>query len=284
MMDYVTLNNGVKMPKLGFGVFQIPDLVESEKIVTEALKAGYRLIDTAPGYLNEEAVGKSIAKSGIPREEIFVTTKLWLQDAGYEATKKAFQRQLDKLGLDYLDLYLIHVPFNDYYGSWRAMEELYKEGKIRAIGVSNFSEDRLVDLIVNNEIKPAINQIEIHPLRQQRRALEVMEEYGVQPEAWAPFAEGNGNIFQNEILKEIAEKYGKSPAQVILRWQLQRDTVVIPKSANVDRMKQNIDVFDFELSQEDMDEIKLLETGFKIIDHLTADIAKSFNEVRYPEK
>ncbi|MBV7392225.1 aldo/keto reductase [Enterococcus alishanensis] len=283
-MDYVTLNNGVKMPKLGFGVFQIPDLVESEKIVTEALKAGYRLIDTAPGYLNEEAVGKSIAKSGIPREEIFVTTKLWLQDAGYEATKKAFQRQLDKLGLDYLDLYLIHVPFNDYYGSWRAMEELYKEGKIRAIGVSNFSEDRLVDLIVNNEIKPAINQIEIHPLRQQRRALEVMEEYGVQPEAWAPFAEGNGNIFQNEILKEIAEKYGKSPAQVILRWQLQRDTVVIPKSANVDRMKQNIDVFDFELSQEDMDEIKLLETGFKIIDHLTADIAKSFNEVRYPEK
>lgn len=283
-MDYVTLNNGLKMPKLGFGVFQIPDLVESEKIVTEALKAGYRLIDTAPGYLNEEAVGKAIAKSGIPREEIFVTTKLWLQDAGYEATKKAFQRQLDKLGLDYLDLYLIHVPFNDYYGSWRAMEELYKEGKIRAIGVSNFSEDRLVDLIVNNEIKPAINQIEIHPLRQQRRALEVMEEYGVQPEAWAPFAEGNGNIFQIEILKEIAEKYGKSPAQVILRWQLQRDTVVIPKSANVDRMKQNIDVFDFELSQEDMDEIKLLETGFKIIDHLTADIAKSFNEVRYPEK
>lgn len=283
-MDYVTLNNGVKMPKLGFGVFQIPDLVESEKIVTEALKAGYRLIDTALGYLNEEAVGKAIAKSGIPREEIFVTTKLWLQDAGYEATKKAFQRQLDKLGLDYLDLYLIHVPFNDYYGSWRAMEELYKEGKIRAIGVSNFSEDRLVDLIVNNEIKPAINQIEIHPLRQQRRALEVMEEYGVQPEAWAPFAEGNGNIFQNEILKEIAEKYGKSPAQVILCWQLQRDTVVIPKSANVDRMKQNIDVFDFELSQEDMDEIKLLETGFKIIDHLTADIAKSFNEVRYPEK
>lgn len=283
-MDYVTLNNGVKMPKLGFGVFQIPDLVESEKIVTEALKAGYRLIDTAPGYLNEEAVGKAIAKSRIPREEIFVTTKLWLQDAGYEATKKAFQRQLDKLGLDYLDLYLIHVPFNDYYGSWRAMEELYKEGKIRVIGVSNFSEDRLVDLIVNNEIKPAINQIEIHPLRQQRRALEVMEEYGVQPEAWAPFAEGNGNIFQNEILKEIAEKYGKSPAQVILRWQLQRDTVVIPKSANVDRMKQNIDVFDFELSQEDMDEIKLLETGFKIIDHLTADIAKSFNEVRYPEK
>lgn len=283
-MDYVTLNNGVKMPQLGFGVFQIPDLAESEKIVSEALTAGYRLIDTAATYLNEAAVGRAIAKSHVPREEIFVTTKLWLQDAGYEATKKAFQTSLDKLGLDYLDLYLIHVPFNDYYGSWRAMEELYQAGKIRAIGVSNFSEDRLVDLIVNNDIQPAVNQIEIHPLRQQRRALEVMKEYGVQPEAWAPFAEGNGNIFKNEILQRIAEKYGKSPAQVMLRWQLQRGTVVIPKSANVDRMKQNIEVFDFELSQEDLDEMKLLETGFKIVDHLTAETAQSFNEVRYPEK
>ncbi|MHC5373137.1 aldo/keto reductase [Enterococcus sp. LJL120] len=279
-MDYVTLNNGIKMPQLGFGVFQIPDLKESEAIVSAALTAGYRLIDTAATYLNEEAVGKAIAKSAIPREEIFVTTKLWLQDAGYEATKKAFQTSLDKLGLDYVDLYLIHVPFNDYYGSWRAMEELYKAGKIRAIGVSNFSEDRLVDLIMNSEIKPAVNQIEIHPLRQQRRALEVMKEYDVQAEAWAPFAEGNGNIFQNDTLIKIAEKYDKSPAQVMLRWQLQRGTVVIPKSANVQRMQQNIDVFDFELSSADMEAIQLLETGFKIVDHLTADIAQSFNEVR----
>ncbi|WP_265459479.1 aldo/keto reductase [Enterococcus sp. HY326] len=279
-MDYVTLNNGVKMPQLGFGVFQIPDLKESEAIVSSALTAGYRLIDTAATYLNEEAVGKAIDKSAIPREEIFVTTKLWLQDAGYEATKKAFQTSLDKLGLDYVDLYLIHVPFNDYYGSWRAMEELYQAGKIRAIGVSNFSEDRLVDLIMNSEIKPAVNQIEIHPLRQQRRALEVMKEYDVQAEAWAPFAEGNGNIFQNDTLIKIAEKYDKSPAQVMLRWQLQRGTVVIPKSANVQRMQQNIDVFDFELSPTDMEAIQLLETGFKIVDHLTADIAKSFNEVR----
>lgn len=283
-MEYVTLNNGVKMPQLGFGVFQIPDLVESEEIVSQALKAGYRLIDTAATYLNEEAVGKAIAKSGVPREEIFVTTKLWLQDAGYEATIAAFQTSLNKLGLDYLDLYLIHVPFNDYYGSWRAMEELYQAGKIRAIGVSNFGEDRLVDLIVNNKIKPAVNQIEIHPLRQQQRAIEVMEKYDVQPEAWAPFAEGNGDIFQNETLKSIAEKHGKSPAQVMLRWQLQRGTVVIPKSSSIDRLKQNIAVFDFELSPTDMKEIKLLETGFKIVDHLTAETAQAFNEVRYPEK
>lgn len=280
-MDYVTLNNGIKMPQLGFGVFQIPDLIESEKIVSEALTAGYRLIDTAATYLNEEAVGRAIAKSAVPREEIFVTTKLWRSDAGYEKTKKAFQLSLDKLGLEYLDLYLIHVPFNDYYGSWRAMEELYKAGKIRAIGVSNFSEDRLVDLMMNNEIKPAVNQIEIHPLRQQQRALEVMAEYGVQAEAWAPFAEGNGDIFQNDTLKAIAAKHEKSPAQVMLRWQLQRGTVVIPKSANVERMQQNIAVFDFELSPAEMEDIKLLETGFKIVNHLTADIAKSFNEVVY---
>lgn len=279
-MDYVTLNNGVKMPQLGFGVFQIPDLKESEAIVSEALTVGYRLIDTAATYLNESAVGKAIAKSDVPREEIFVTTKLWQQDAGYEATKKAFQTSMNKLGLNYLDLYLIHVPFNDYYGSWRAMEELYKEGKIRAIGVSNFSEDRLVDLLMNSEIKPAVNQIEIHPLRQQRRALEVMEKHDVQAEAWAPFAEGNGNIFQNKTLLTIGKKYDKTPAQVMLRWQLQLGTVVIPKSANEERMRQNIDVFDFELSQGDMEEIKLLETGFKIVDHLTAETAETFNEVR----
>ncbi|WP_265455273.1 aldo/keto reductase [Enterococcus sp. HY326] len=279
-MKYVTLNNGVKMPQLGFGVYQIPDLAESEKIVSEALKAGYRLIDTASTYLNEEAVGRAIRKSKIPRAEIFVTTKVWIEDIGYEATKKAFQTSLDKLGLDYIDLFLIHVPFGDYYGSWRAMEELYKAGKIRAIGVSNFSEDRLVDLILNNEIKPAINQIEIHPFRQQRRALEVNKEYGVQVEGWAPFAEGNCNIFHNEILMPIAEKHQKTVAQVILRWQIQQEIVVIPKSADVQRMQENFDVFDFELSEEDMTQISYLETGFKIINHLTVDIAKSFNEMK----
>lgn len=279
-MKYVTLNNGYKMPQLGLGVFQIPDLQECQKIVSEGLKLGYRLIDTAATYLNEEAVGQAIAESGIARQELFVTTKLWLQDAGYMATKQAFEQSLKKLGLDYLDLYLIHQPFGDYYGAWRAMEELYKEGKIRAIGVSNFTEDRLVDLIMNHEIKPAINQIEIHPLRQQRRALEVMKEYDVQAEAWAPFAEGSGNLFENERLQTIAAKHQRTPAQVMLRWQLQRGTVVIPKSSKIDRLKENIAVFDFQLSQADMEEIQLLETGFKIVDHLSAETARSFNKVR----
>lgn len=279
-METIKLNNGIEIPKLGFGVFQIPDLDECEKVVSEALKTGYRLIDTAATYLNEEAVGRAIKKSGIPREEIIVTTKLWLQDANYEGAKQALQSSLDKLGLDYLDLYLIHQPFSDYYGAWKAMEELYKEGKIRAIGVSNFSEERLVDLAVNHEIPPAINQIEIHPFRPQTHALKVMKDYNVQPEAWAPFAEGNHDIFNNEVLTAIAKKYNKTTAQVMLRWQLQRDVVVIPKSSNPSRIKENFNVFDFTLSQDDMDNISKLESDFKIVDHSNPDIVKWINEVR----
>lgn len=277
-MQNVKLKNGVEMPIEGFGVFQIPDLTECEKAVSEALEVGYRLIDTAAAYFNEEAVGKAIAKSGIKREDLFITTKLWIQDAGYERAKQAFQVSLDKLGLDYLDLYLIHQPFNDYYGSWRAMEELYEQGKIRAIGVCNFYPDRLADLCLNAKIKPMVNQIEIHPFFQQQKAIEVMKEFEVQPEAWGPFAEGKFGIFQNEILTEIGKKYGKTSAQVILRWNVQRGVVVIPKSVRKERMAQNFDIWDFELSQEDMEQISALDRGkSNIIDHFTAETAKFLN-------
>jgi 2,5-diketo-D-gluconate reductase A len=259
-MQTVTLNNGVKMPILGFGVYQITDLDVCEQCVYDALMTGYRLIDTAAAYQNEEAVGRAIKRSGVPREEIFVTTKLWIQDAGYESTKKAFAKSLERLQLDYLDLYLIHQPFGDVYGSWRAMEELYREGKIRAIGVSNFQMDRLVDLIIHNEVVPAVNQIETHPFCQQIESAKLMKEYNVQIESWAPFAEGRNNIFQNEVLVSIAQKYNKSVAQVILRWLTQRGIVAIPKSVHKERIIENFNIFDFELSQEDMEMIATLDT------------------------
>ena len=277
-MQYVKLNNGIEMPLLGFGVFQIPDNTECERVVTDALAAGYRLIDTASAYFNEEGVGKAIAKSGIKREELFVTTKLWIQDAGYENAKKAFQVSLNKLGLGYLDLYLIHQPFNDYYGSWRAMEELYEEGKIRAIGVCNFYPDRLADLCLNSKIKPMINQIECHPFFQQTEAIDTMKEFGVLPEAWGPFAEGSKGIFSNPVLSEIASKYNKTTAQVILRWNTQRGVVVIPKTVRKERMIENFQIWDFELSNDDMQKICSMDTGkSEIINHYTANTAKFLN-------
>ncbi|WP_458126696.1 aldo/keto reductase [Paenibacillus sp. Z3-2] len=259
-MQTVTLNNGVKMPIIGFGVYQVPDADECENTVYEALKAGYRLIDTAAGYLNEEAVGRAIKRSGIPREELFNTTKLWIQDAGYESAKLAFAKSLSKLQLDYLDMYLIHMPFGDYYGAWRAMEELYREGKIKAIGVSNFLPDRLMDLIVHNEIVPVINQIETHPFQQQVDSVAFMKEQGIQHQSWSPFAEGRNNLFSNEVLASIAEKHNKTVAQVVLRWLVQRDVVVIPKSVRRERLIENFDIFDFVLSPEEIATISTLDT------------------------
>ena len=280
-MQMVCLNNGVQMPLEGFGVFQVPDAAECERAVSDALEVGYRLIDTAAAYMNEEAVGKAIRSSGIPRKDLFITTKLWVQDTGYASAKKAFETSLNKLGLEYPDLYLIHQPFHDYYGAWRAMEELYKEGRIRAIGVSNFYPDRLVDLCVNTEIIPAVNQVECHPFFQQRNALKVMKEYGVQPEAWGPFAEGKNNFFQNPTLSEIAAKYGKSVAQVALRWNVQRGVVVIPKSVHKERIQENFNIWDFELSEKDMETISGMDIGrSEIINHLTADTVKWLNDLK----
>ena len=259
-MQKVILNNGVEMPILGFGVFQIPDANECEQAVYDALMAGYRLIDTAAVYQNEEAVGRAIKRSGVPREELFITTKVWVQDVGYEKTKLAFQKSLGRLQLDYLDLYLIHQPYGDVNGSWRAMEELYREGKIRAIGVSNFHSDRLVDLICHNEVVPAVNQVETNPFCQQIESANIMKENNVQIESWAPFAEGKNNLFQNEVLASIAEKHNKSIAQVVLRWLTQRGIVVIPNSVRKERIIENCNIFDFELSQEDMDVIATLDT------------------------
>ncbi|MGX7197600.1 aldo/keto reductase [Enterococcus olivae] len=281
-MHTVKLNNGIEMPIEGYGVFQVsPE--ETERCVTEALEVGYRSIDTAAAYGNEEAVGKAIKLSGIPREELFVTTKLWVSDQGYENTKLAFETSLKKLGLDYLDLYLIHQPFGDYYGSWRAMEDLYKEGKIKAIGVSNFEADRLVDLILNNDVVPAVNQIEVHPFLQQNEAKAVMEEYGVHIEAWGPLSEGANNIFENELLKEIAEKHQKSVAQVILRWHLDRGVIIIPKSVRKERMQENLAVFDFSLGQEDIEKIATLDLGKStIIDHHNVEVVKQLNSLNTP--
>ena len=259
-MQKVILNNGVEMPILGFGVFQMTDPKECEQAVYDALMAGYRLIDTAASYQNEKEVGQAIKRSGVPREELFITTKLWVQDTGYENTKKAFAKSLERLQLDYIDLYLIHQPFGDVYGSWRAMEELYHEGKIKAIGVSNFYADRLVDLITHNEVIPAVNQVETHPFCQQVESAKLMKENNVQIESWAPFAEGKNDIFQNEVLVSIAEKHNKSVAQVILRWLTQRGVVVIPKSVRKERIIENFNIFDFELSQEDMEKIVTLDT------------------------
>lgn len=260
-MQYVTLNTGRKMPILGFGVFQIPDAKECERSVIDAIEAGYRLIDTAASYLNEEAVGKGIKNSGLARDELFVTTKLWVQDTGYERTKQAIEKSLRRLQLDYLDLYLIHQPFGDVHGSWRAMEEAHREGKLRAIGVSNFHPDRLMDIIAFNEVRPAVNQIEVNPFHQQADSVSFMRENGVQAEAWAPFAEGRNNLFQNEVLTAIGAKYGKSVGQVILRWLIQRDIVALAKSVRRERMAENLDVFDFELDTNDTASIATLETG-----------------------
>lgn len=277
-MDYVTLNNDVKMPMEGFGVFQVPEAEVCEQAVSEALATGYRLIDTAAAYFNEEAVGKAIKESGIPREELFITTKLWIQDAGYENAKKAFQTSLNKLGLDYLDLYLIHQPFGDYYGSWRAMEELYEQGKIRAIGVCNFYPDRLADLCANAKVIPAVNQVELHPFFAQTGALQTMKELGVQPQAWGPMAEGRHGIFTHEVLLSIGEKYDKTAAQVALRWNTQRGVVIIPKSVHRERMEENLNIWDFTLSDEDMVAIGALDLGHsEIIDHSAAETAKWLN-------
>ncbi|ATY83587.1 2,5-diketo-D-gluconic acid reductase [Kyrpidia spormannii] len=281
-MQKVILNNGVEMPILGFGVYQVPDAQECEQCVYEALTTGYRLIDTAATYQNEEAVGKAIQRSGVPREEIFVTTKLWVQDTGYDRTKKAFEKSLKRLGLDYLDLYLIHQPFGDVYGSWRAMEELYREGKIRAIGVSNFQMDRLVDLIIHNEVVPAVNQIETHPFCQQIESAEFMKQHGVQIESWGPFAEGRNNLFQNAVLVSIAEKYNKSVAQVVLRWLIQRNIVVIPKSVHKKRIIENFNVFDFELSQADMQTIATLDTKQSLfLSHTDPETVKSLSNLKF---
>lgn len=258
-MEKVLLNNGVDMPILGFGVFQIQDASECEQAVYDAIMAGYRLIDTAASYLNEEAVGRAIKRSGVPREELFITTKLWVQDTGYENTKKAFAKSLERLQLNYLDLYLIHQPFGDVHGSWRAMEELYREGKIKAIGVSNFHPDRLIDLIIHNEVVPAVNQVETHVFNQQMESHNFMKENHVQMESWGPFAEGKNNFFQNEILVSIAEKYNKSVAQVALRWLTQRGVVAIPKSVRKERIVENFNIFDFELTENDMEKMTTLD-------------------------
>lgn len=259
-MQNVLLNNGVEMPLLGFGVFQVTNAEECDRCVYEAISTGYRLIDTAASYGNEVEVGKAIKRSGLARKELFITTKLWIQDAGYESTKKAFEKSLKRLQLDYLDLYLIHQPYGDIYGSWRAMEELYLEGKIRAIGVANFQPDRIMDLIIHNKVVPAVNQIETHPFCQQIETQKFLKENNVQIQSWGPFAEGKNNMFQNELLLSVAGKYKKSVAQVILRWLTQRGVVAIPKSARKERIMENFNVFDFELSSEDMDAIALLDT------------------------
>lgn len=254
------LNNGVEMPVLGFGVFQVTDLAECERSVVDAIETGYRLIDTAASYRNEEAVGKAINRSGVAREDLFITTKVWIQSNGYEGTKKSFEQSLRKLQTDYVDLYLMHQPMGDVYGTWRAMQELYKQGKVRAIGVSNFHPDRLIDLMVHNEIVPAVNQIETHPFHQQIETQVFLQENNVQIESWGPFAEGKNNIFQNELLASIGSKYNKTIAQVILRWLTQRGVVAIPKSVRKERMEENFNIFDFELSSDDMEAIKTLDT------------------------
>ena len=259
-MQKVLLNNGVEMPLLGFGVFQVTKAGECEQSVYEAIRTGYRLIDTAASYGNEEEVGKGIKKSSVAREELFITTKLWIQDTGYESTKKAFEKSLKRLQLDYLDLYLIHQPYGDIYGSWRAMEELYREGRMRAIGVSNFQPDRIMDLIIHNKVVPAVNQIETHPFCQQIETQKFLHENNVHIESWGPFAEGKNNIFHNELLLSIAGKYKKSVAQVILRWLTQRKIVAIPKSVRKERIAENFNIFDFELSAEDMDSLVALDT------------------------
>lgn len=279
-MKTVKLNNGIEMPILGFGVFQIkPE--DTEKAVADALETGYRSIDTAAAYMNESEVGSAIKKSCIPREELFVTTKLWIQDAGYEKTKKAFSSSLNKLQMDYVDLYLIHQPYGDVHGSWRAMEEIYKQGRAKAIGVSNFQPDRLMDIIIFNEVVPAINQVETHVFHQQLKNQQFMQENNVQIMSWGPFAEGKNNMFNNDVLTSIAGKYNKSVAQVVLRWLIQRNVIVIPKSIKKERMAENLDVFNFELSQEDMDKIKTLDCAQSLFfDHRDPTMVKQLGSMK----
>lgn len=283
-MQYRTLSNGVELPMVGYGTFQIRDAVQCEQCVLQAVETGYRLFDTAASYENEAAVGAALRSSGVPREELFLITKLWVQDAGYDGTLKAFDRSLKKLGLGHIDLYLIHQPFGDYYGAWRAMERLYREGAVRAIGVSNFTPERLVDLCMNQEVKPMVNQIEIHPFFQQENALALMREYGVHPEAWGPFAEGSHGIFTHPVLTAIGQKYGKSAAQVALRWNVQRGVTVIPKSVHKERMEQNINIWDFTLSGEDMAEIAKLDIGrSEIVDHSDPKFVQMLHQVKVHE-
>lgn len=280
-MDYIKLNNGVEMPILGFGVFQIPNAAECEKAVLEAIDCGYRLIDTAASYMNEAAVGNVIKKSGVPREELFITTKVWVQDVGYEKTKAAFQKSLDLLQLDYLDLYLLHQPYGDIFGSWRAMQELYTEGKIRAIGVANFHTDRVMDLTINSGFTPAINQIETHPFHQQITTQSFLEDNNVQMQSWGPFAEGKNKIFNNDLLISIGNKHDKSAAQIILRWLIQRNIVAIPKSVRKERMLENFNIFDFELSGDDMQMIQTLDTKESLFfDHRDPNMVKWLSEYK----
>ena len=281
-MQKIKLNNGIEMPLLGLGVFQIADLDECEQTVLTAIKSGYRLVDTASFYQNESAVGNAIRKSGVPREELFVTTKLWVQDTGYEKTKTAFERSLKELQLEYLDLYLIHQAMGDYYGSWRAMEELYKEGKIRAIGISNFFPDRVVDLVAHNEIVPAVNQIEVNPVYQRATEQELLQKNGILTQSWASFAEGKNDIFNNEVLTAIGNQYGKSVAQVTLRWLIQRGVAVIPKSVREERMVENADIWDFELGTKDMEAIATLDTGKSVFfDHRDPETAEWLTKLTF---
>lgn len=283
-IESVKLNNGVEMPLEGFGVFQVPDPAQCEQAVLDAIATGYRLIDTAAAYMNEKAVGEAVKKCGVPREELFITTKLWVQDASYEGAKKAIETSLNNLGLDYIDLYLIHQPMGDYIGAYRAMEEAYKAGKLRAIGVCNFYPNRLADLCETVEVIPAVNQVELHPFFQQENALALMKEYGVRPEAWGPFAEGNHGIFTHPVLTEIGKKYGKSAAQVALRWNIQRGVVVIPKSVHKERMEQNIDIWDFALSDEDMAQIAQMDIGHsEIVDHSDPEFVKMLHSMKIHE-
>lgn len=280
-MEYVTLNNGVQMPLEGYGVFQVTDPAECEKVVLEAIQTGYRLIDTAAAYMNEEGVGRAIKASGVARDELFITSKLWVQDASYEGAKAAIERALANLGLDYIDLYLIHQPLGDIFGAWRAMEEALQAGKVRAIGVCNMSPARLVDFCETVETRPAVNQIELHPFFQQPQALKTMRQYGVHPEAWGPFAEGTHGIFVHPVLTAIGDKYGKSAAQVALRWNVQRGVTVIPKSVHKDRMAENLNIWDFSLSEEDMAEIAKMDIGHSdIVDHNDPGYIKTLHKLK----
>ena len=283
-IETVKLNNGIEMPLEGFGVFQVSDPAVCEQAVLDAIESGYRLIDTAAAYMNEEAVGRAIAKCGVPREELFITTKLWVQDASYEGAKQAIETSMQKLGLSYIDLYLIHQPMGDYIGAWRAMEEAYKAGKLRAIGVCNCYPHVLADICETVAVKPAVNQVELHPFFQQENALALMREYGVHPKAWGPFAEGSHGIFTHPVLTAIGQKYGKSAAQVALRWNVQRGVTVIPKSVHKERMEQNINIWDFTLSGEDMAEIAKLDIGrSEIVDHSDPKFVQMLHQVKVHE-
>lgn len=280
-MEFLTLSNGVEMPQEGFGVYQIPDYSEAKRCVADALDTGYRLIDTAAAYMNEQAVGDAVRESGVKREDVFVTSKVWVQDISYEGTKKAIDASLSKLGFEYLDLMLLHQPMGDYYGAWRALEEAYKAGKLRAIGMANCYPQIIADMCLTVDIKPMVNQVEIHPFFQQQLNIDTMQEFGVVPQAWGPFAEGNHNIFNHPVLSEIGKRYGKSAAQVALRWNIQRGVSVIPKSTHKDRMEQNISVWDFELSKEDMDQIAKLDIGHsEIVDHYSPEFVKMLHSLK----